>query len=196
MYDALFAESITITGHGGDSIEAYSARPLDSAPRGGVVAIHHMPGYDVRTKEIARKFADQGYNAAMPNLYCREAPGATPDYVAVTARAKGGVPDERPGRRRGRGRFPTSSLTQRQRQGRHHRLLLRRPPVGPGRRQRSSSTWRWTATAPSSPGDSRRASRWSRSWTSPGLVLRRCSASSAPTTSTRRRPRSTNSKRP
>ena len=46
MYDAMLAESITITGHGGDTIEAYSARPLDGAPRGGVVVIHHMPGYD------------------------------------------------------------------------------------------------------------------------------------------------------
>ena len=95
MYDALFAESITITGHGGDSIEAYSARPLDSAPRGGVVVIHHMPGYDIQTKEIARNFAAHGYNAVVPNLYWREAPGASPDDAAATARAKGGVPDDR-----------------------------------------------------------------------------------------------------
>ena len=95
MYDALFAESITITGHGGDSIEAYSARPLDSAPRGGVVVIHHMPGYDDQTKEIARNFAYHGYNAVVPNLYWREAPGASPDDAAATARANGGVPDER-----------------------------------------------------------------------------------------------------
>src|ERR1700761_2401515 len=95
MYDALFAESITITGHGGDSIEAYSARPLDSAPRGGVVVIHHMPGYDIQTKEIARNFAAHGYNAVVPNLYWREAPGASPDDAAATARAQGGVPDER-----------------------------------------------------------------------------------------------------
>jgi carboxymethylenebutenolidase len=95
MYDALFAESITITGHGGDSIEAYSARPLDSAPRGGVVVIHHMPGYDIQTKEIARNFADHGYNAVVPNLYWREAPGASADDAAATARAQGGVPDDR-----------------------------------------------------------------------------------------------------
>src|ERR1700735_1780418 len=95
MYDALFAESITITGHNGDSIEAYSARPLDSAPRGGVVVIHHMPGYDIQTKEIARNFAAHGYTAVVPTLYWREAPGASPDDAAATARAQGGVPDER-----------------------------------------------------------------------------------------------------
>src|SRR6201996_4740844 len=95
MYDALFAESITITGHGGDTIEAYSARPLDGAPRGGVVVIHHMPGYDIQTKEIARNFAAHGYNAVVPNLYWREAPSASADDAAATARAQGGVPDER-----------------------------------------------------------------------------------------------------
>jgi carboxymethylenebutenolidase len=95
MYDAILAESIMITGDGGDTIEAYSARPLDGAPRGGVVVIHHMPGYDDSTKEIARNFAFHGYNAVMPNLYWRDAPGASPDDAAATARAKGGVPDDR-----------------------------------------------------------------------------------------------------
>jgi carboxymethylenebutenolidase len=95
MSDALLAETIMITGHNGDEIEAYSARALDEAPRGGVVVIHHMPGYDDPTKEIARNFAYHGYNAVVPNLYWREAPGASPDDAAATARANGGVPDDR-----------------------------------------------------------------------------------------------------
>ena len=95
MSDALLAETIRITGHNGDEIEAYSARALDEARRGGVVVIHHMPGYDPQTKEIARNFAYHGYNAVVPNLYWREAPGASPDDAAATARANGGVPDER-----------------------------------------------------------------------------------------------------
>jgi carboxymethylenebutenolidase len=95
MYDAMIAETITITGHDGDAIEAYSARPLTPGPVGGVVVIHHMPGYDDTTKEIARNFAFHGYNAIMPNLYHRDAPGASPDDAAATARAKGGVPDDR-----------------------------------------------------------------------------------------------------
>src|ERR1700759_3386361 len=95
MSDALLAETIMITGHNGDEIEAYSARALDETPRGGVVVIHHMPGYDPQTKEIARNFAYHGYNAVVPNLYWREAPGASPDDAAATARANGGVPDDR-----------------------------------------------------------------------------------------------------
>jgi carboxymethylenebutenolidase len=96
MSDAFIAETITIAGHGGDEVEAYSARPVDPGNRvGGVVVIHHMPGYDAQTKEIARNFAYHGYNAIVPNLYYREAPGASPDDAAATARAAGGVPDER-----------------------------------------------------------------------------------------------------
>jgi len=95
MYDATLAETVTIRGDGGDAIEAYLARPLDSGPFGSVVVIHHMPGYDAQTKEIARTFATRGYNAIVPNLYHREAPGASPDDAAATARAQGGVPDAR-----------------------------------------------------------------------------------------------------
>ena len=91
----LKAETVTIEGHGGDPVEAYLAVPQGGPPSGGVVVIHHMPGYDDATKEITRKFAANGYLALMPNLYFREAPGASPDDAAAAARANGGVPDER-----------------------------------------------------------------------------------------------------
>jgi carboxymethylenebutenolidase len=94
-YDAVFVETVMITGAGGDQIEAYAARPLDSAPRGGVVVIHHLPGYDRQSKEVTRRFAVDGFNAVCPNLYWREAPGADPDDAAAAARAAGGVSDER-----------------------------------------------------------------------------------------------------
>jgi carboxymethylenebutenolidase len=95
MTDAIRAETVTITGHGDDEIEAYAARPLHDRPRGGVVVIHHMPGYDRSTKEMVRRFAANGYAAVCPNLYSREAPGADPDDAAAAVRAAGGVPDER-----------------------------------------------------------------------------------------------------
>jgi carboxymethylenebutenolidase len=95
MKEDLEARTIHISGHGGDDIQAYEARPTDPGPRGGVVVIHHMPGYDWATKEIVRRFASIGYDAVCPNLYWRDAPGAAPDDAAATARAAGGVPDER-----------------------------------------------------------------------------------------------------
>jgi carboxymethylenebutenolidase len=93
--DAIRAGTVTMTGHGGDEIEAYLAQPLAETPRGGVVVIHHLPGYDASTKEMVRTFAVNGYAALCPNLYAREAPGASPDDASAFVRAQGGVPDER-----------------------------------------------------------------------------------------------------
>src|SRR4051812_18318315 len=87
--------TITITGAGGDDVQAYPAVPDGRGPRGGVVVIHHMPGYDRGTKEITRRFAELGYDAVCPNLPWRDAPNATPDDAAAVSRANGGVPDER-----------------------------------------------------------------------------------------------------
>ena len=78
MYDAMMAETISITGHGGDQIEAYLARPLGPGPFGSVVVIHHMPGYD-------------------PDLRHPGLPGAVPD--PRHARGARGQPGRRGGRR-------------------------------------------------------------------------------------------------
>jgi carboxymethylenebutenolidase len=89
------AETVRITGHQGDEIEAYLARPFGPGPFAGVVVLHHMPGWDEATKQIARTFAGHGYTAILPNLHWREAPGASPDDAAAAVRAAGGVPDDR-----------------------------------------------------------------------------------------------------
>ena len=94
-HDAVLAETLGIHGHGDDLVEAYTARPMTAGTRGGMIVIHHMPGYDRATKEIVRRFAAMGYDAICPNLYTRDAPDASPDDAAAAARAHGGVPDER-----------------------------------------------------------------------------------------------------
>lgn len=94
MTDALRAETIAIQGGGGTELEAYLAQPLDAGPYGGVVVIHHLPGYDESTKEITRRFADHGYVALCPNLYSREGIGRDPGETAAVVREKGGVPDD------------------------------------------------------------------------------------------------------
>jgi carboxymethylenebutenolidase len=95
MGGSMHCDTVRIEGNGGDEIEAYLAQPLGDGSRGGVVVIHHMPGYDRGSKEIARRFAELGYDAICPNLHWREAPGAAPDDAAAASRAAGGVPDER-----------------------------------------------------------------------------------------------------
>jgi carboxymethylenebutenolidase len=91
MSDSLTAQTIEITGHDGDEIETYVASPSQDGKRGGVVVIHHLPGYDRPNKEIVRRFAELGYDVAMPNLYSRE--GLDPAEAAASVREKGGVPD-------------------------------------------------------------------------------------------------------
>jgi len=93
--DDLRAETIRISGHGGDQIKAYLAQPVDGGSFPGVLVIHHMPGWDESTKEITRRFAANGYIGICPSLHHREGPDASPDDAAAAARAKGGVPDER-----------------------------------------------------------------------------------------------------
>jgi carboxymethylenebutenolidase len=88
------AETVRINSRDGAEIEAYLARPLAPGPTGGVVVIHHLPGYDAPTKEIARRFAAEGYSALLPNLYTRQAPGAPPDEASAIIRQLGGIPDE------------------------------------------------------------------------------------------------------
>lgn len=93
-YEAQLAETITLRGHNGDQIDAYLARPLGAGPHPGVVVIHHMPGWDGPTKEIARRFAHHGYVAISPNLQFREGK-ATPEENSASIRAAGGMPDDR-----------------------------------------------------------------------------------------------------
>jgi carboxymethylenebutenolidase len=94
VHDAIRAETVRIPGGGGDQIEAYLAAPVRPGPHGSVVVIHHLPGYDEETKEIARRFAVEGFEALCPNLYSREAPGLSVKDAAAKIRASGGSPDD------------------------------------------------------------------------------------------------------
>ena len=90
--EGMLAETITIQGHNGDTINAYFARPLGDGPFPGVVLTHHLPGWDEFYREMARRFTHHGYVAICPNLYHRVGQG-TPGDIAAAARGAGGVPD-------------------------------------------------------------------------------------------------------
>ena len=83
---------ITITGQDGDRIHAYTARPAGDGPVPGVVLVHHLPGWDELYLEFTRRFAQHGYAAICPDLYCRAGHGS-PDDVAAKVRGAGGVAD-------------------------------------------------------------------------------------------------------
>ncbi|MBI2954882.1 MAG: dienelactone hydrolase family protein [Chloroflexi bacterium] len=107
MYEGIIAEPIKFRGHNGDVIGGYLSRPLGAGPslecntiegrkgsHGGVVVVHHAPGYDEATREITHKLAVHGYAALCPNLHYRENPD-DPEAAAAAVRAAGGVPDDR-----------------------------------------------------------------------------------------------------
>jgi carboxymethylenebutenolidase len=93
-YEAQIAETVLLRGHKGDQIDAYLARPMGAGPYPCVVMIHHMPGWDIYNKEIARRFAHHGYVAISTNLQFREGK-ATPEENSASVRAAGGMPDDR-----------------------------------------------------------------------------------------------------
>ena len=97
-YDGMLAESVRIQGHGGQEIDGYLARPLGAGPFPSVVLIHHMPGWDEASKEMARKLAFHGYATISPDLHYRERqtlkPGATSDAASAAVREGGGMSDD------------------------------------------------------------------------------------------------------
>lgn len=87
------AEITTYSAGGGDQIHAYVSRPKGDGPFPGVVAIHHMPGWDEFYQEFSERLARHGYAVIAPDLYCRFGHG-TPDDVTAKVRSQGGVHDD------------------------------------------------------------------------------------------------------
>lgn len=82
-YRGMTAETVSFSGHNGDQIDAYVARPEGTGPFPGVVVIHHLPGWDEWTTEVVRKLAHHGYAAVSPHLYSRT--GLSPDEAGAAA---------------------------------------------------------------------------------------------------------------
>ena len=85
MYEGMIAETVVIQGNNGDQIDAYFARPTGPGPHPGVVVIHHMPGWDEASKEMARKLAFHGYATISPDLHYRERQTLSPSRLASAA---------------------------------------------------------------------------------------------------------------
>ena len=92
-YLGMTTRMVAFAAHGGATGEAYYAAPSAAGKMGGVVLVHHMPGWDDWTQEAARKLAHFGFACIAPHLYFREGPGS-PDDLAARARTKGGVADD------------------------------------------------------------------------------------------------------
>lgn len=59
---------------GSDRIQGHLARPAGSGPFPGVVVVHEIHGLTEHIRDVAGRFAAQGYVALAPDLYSREGP--------------------------------------------------------------------------------------------------------------------------
>jgi carboxymethylenebutenolidase len=75
-------ENIELTS-GGDTITGYLARPSHSGNPPGIVVIHEAFGLVEHIRDIARRFANIGYNALAPDLYSRAGGPSNPNDMAT-----------------------------------------------------------------------------------------------------------------
>ena len=67
---------------GGDTITGYLARPSAAGRHPGIVVIHEAFGLVEHIRDIARRFANIGYDALAPDLYARTGGPADPNDIA------------------------------------------------------------------------------------------------------------------
>ena len=102
-------------------IEAYLARP-DDEPRAAVVVIHEIFGLVDHTKDVANRFAAEGYVALAPNLYSGDdelRSILTPQNVARTVQFMYTIPT-------GKMRDPSYVQQELAKQDSEHRTLLQK----------------------------------------------------------------------
>jgi carboxymethylenebutenolidase len=66
---------------GGAAITGYLARPSQSGNHSGIVVIHEAFGLVEHIRDIARRFANIGYNALAPDLYARAGGPSDPSDI-------------------------------------------------------------------------------------------------------------------
>jgi carboxymethylenebutenolidase len=81
-------ESMTTVSRDDAEIPVLLVRPDDAAPAPGIVLIHDIHGANDFYHDIARRLAQAGYVAALPNLFHREGPPAGEGRQAVLARSQ------------------------------------------------------------------------------------------------------------
>jgi carboxymethylenebutenolidase len=78
---------------GGDTIVGYLATPSQSGDHPGIIVIHEAFGLVEHIRDIARRFANIGYNAIAPDLYTRKGPPSDPNNMANVMPVMFGKPD-------------------------------------------------------------------------------------------------------
>src|ERR1700730_15035175 len=78
---------------GGDAVEGYRARRSQSGNNPGIIVIHEAFGLVEHIRDLARRFANIGYNALAPDLYTRAGGPSNPDDINTVFPVMFGLPD-------------------------------------------------------------------------------------------------------
>jgi carboxymethylenebutenolidase len=78
---------------GNDTIKGYLARPSQAGRNPGIVVIHEAFGLVEHIRDIARRFANIGYNAIAPDLYSRKGGPSDPNDINTVFPVMFGLPD-------------------------------------------------------------------------------------------------------
>lgn len=74
-------EKVTLKVNDGSSMDAFIARPDDSSTHPGIIVLQEAFGVNSHIRNMAERFAEQGYIAIAPELYHRTAPGFEGSYT-------------------------------------------------------------------------------------------------------------------
>jgi carboxymethylenebutenolidase len=82
------SERRTVVGTDGTELPVFIAEPKD-APKGRVLIIHDIHGANDFYHDLARRFANNGFSAYLPDFFVREGP--LPEQSSEAARARGAL---------------------------------------------------------------------------------------------------------
>ena len=88
------SDNVQYAGHGGDTINAYLSRPTAPGRYPGVIVTCEAFGVVDHIRDLARRFAAQGYVAIAPDLYTREG-APNPDNMDDVIQKMFATPDSR-----------------------------------------------------------------------------------------------------
>jgi len=79
--DTLRTENVTLHVADGTSMDAFVAAQADGAKAPGLLVFQEIFGVNTHIRDVAQRFAKQGYVAIAPDLFHRTAPGFQGDYA-------------------------------------------------------------------------------------------------------------------
>lgn len=89
----LVAADVTFAGASGDELRGFHVRPEVEHPIPGLIVIHEAFGLNDHIRDVATRFANEGFDVLAPDLYSREGTPA-PDFDVIMPLLQS-MPDER-----------------------------------------------------------------------------------------------------